>query len=132
MKHNINLMDKRDAINFTTNVETRLYKARRNLDFLNKCYEEKVLPNFTKLNPLTITQGKLSPNRITELRQQSLNHAITNEISRIERNTTILNNSLKTLHNYFNTEKSFNLFLNNLRFNVINSQQKNDLACDKK
>ena len=116
----------RDDYTFATNLQTKIHRATKSLEFMNECQNMKLLPNFTKLSRSFITQGHLSPKQIIQIRQRKLSEAIQHEHERLHKNEQKLNKLFSNLQNIFNSHKNFEKFKFKLRFEISKREHNND------
>jgi len=120
-------MVNRDDYTFATNIQTKIHRAQQNLEFMNNCQNSKLLPNFTKLSRSVITQGRLSPQQITQIRHKKLTEAIHREQDRLTKNEIKLNNFLLSIKNQFNSNIIYERFKFKLCTIISKIEQHNDL-----
>ena len=121
-----------DDYTFATNIQIKIHKAAKNLEFMNHCQNLKLLPNFTKLSRSVIIQGRLSPTQISQIRQKKLAEAIYNEHNRLRKNKFKLENFLLSIKNQFNSNEQYERFKHKLSSIISKREIQNDLNRDKK
>ena len=77
------LTENRDHYVQLTRLATKEHRSRKSVEFLNACSNKNVLPNFTRLKRETITQGRLSPKDVANIRRKRLAEAITTQTTRL-------------------------------------------------
>ena len=64
---------------FARNVAVKIHQSRKNIEFLETCSAEKLLPNFTYISRSELNKQHLSPKQIRNRRWAHVRHALNKE-----------------------------------------------------
>ena len=119
-------LETRDLFRYVTQIAQKKHKSDESINFLTKCSENHILPNFTKLNAKTIKQAKLSKDKIIQLRKEKVTNEIQIQRERFEINSIKFDAAYKKLQTMIYSKRILGSILNTINNNITHMEKLND------
>ena len=117
------IADNQRLFNKGLNLKRRCWKACANVQFMEQCTNNGVLPNFTRIKAIVIKQASLSPMAVQKLRTKKLNETLETSICNLEKIKLDYNNYTDSIIKLLNV-RCGNRFIKS-KFNTECPDQRN-------